>query len=214
MKRRFRLPYTKEQVYSMLLAGCKAEVKMREREFYPTQSFCRNVDQVAECLTSDCSKFGLFLCGYAGTGKTTIIKAMQSLIEYMRYDEPSGKSSKHFETGFSFVTAKNLLRLSKQFNNPTKDNVEDVADYRRILRREILAIDDMGEEAAESMSYGEIITTVSDVISYRYEHRLFTAITSNLQPSEVEARYGGRISDRFREMMQIITFNEQSFRAL
>lgn len=216
MVERFRLPYTAEQVYTMLYAACRAEVVSRYRDFKDTEAYKQHLWDISRWLTSESSTFGLFLCGGAGNGKTTILKAMQNLVKYLRANEPSGDSRYDFpKRGFMLVTAKELVLLAKAYNNPTRENYDDVNRYKRIRNIEILAIDDLGVEPKESVHYGDYVTAAMDVISYRYEEQFCTLASSNLAADEIKKYYDERIADRFREMMHIVNFgNEQSFRKL
>ena len=75
-----------------------------------------------------------------------------------------------------------------------------------------LCIEDMGREASEVMSYGNILSPVADIVEQRYADQLFTIITTNLTPEQIKERYGGRVADRFREMLEVITFRHASYR--
>ena len=211
---RFRLPYTPQQVYAMLYAACKAEVASRHREFNDTQEYKQHIWDIAQWLTSQSSTFGLFLCGGAGNGKTTILRALQNLTNYLRSDE--GYSSRHDEyptRGYTFITAKDLVLLAKAYNNPTRENESEAYRYKKLRTIEILAIDDLGQEPKESIHYGDFVTAAMDIISFRYEEQFCTLVSSNLSATEIATYYDERIADRFREMMHIINFGtEQSFR--
>ena len=213
MATRFRLPYTPKQVYAMLYAACKAEVASRYREFQDTQEYKQHLWDISRWLTSQDSTFGLYLCGGAGNGKTTILRALQSLLNYLRSDEDICQNGKYPIGGYKFITAKDLVLLAKAYNNPTRENENDVWKYKRLRNIEILAIDDLGQEPKESIHYGDYITAAMDMLSYRYEVQLCTLVSSNLSAGEIGPYYDERIADRFREMMQIINFGaEQSFR--
>lgn len=216
MATRFRLPYTDKQVYSMLYAACRAEVTNRHREFIDTDTYKEHLWDISKWLTGKSSTFGLFLCGGAGNGKTTIIKALHSLLRFLRSDECGIRECREFpEKGFIFIPAKELVLLAKAYNNPTRENSSDVAKYKRIRNIEILAIDDLGTEPRESVNYGDYVTAAMDVLSYRYEEQFCTLATSNLSADEIKTYYDERIADRFREMMHIVNFGtEQSFRRL
>ena len=76
----------------------------------------------------------------------------------------------------------------------------------------MLGIDDLGEEEIEMMDYGNRVTPVIDLLSYRYDRMLFTMVTTNLTPAQIRSTYGDRIADRFNEMMLIIPYETPSFR--
>lgn len=213
---RFRLPYTEEQVYTMLHTACRVEVENRHRTFLSTELYRRHLWDIAKWLTSDSPMFGLFLCGGAGNGKTTILRAMKNMVDYLRSDEQySSRQQERPISGYRIVNAKELVMYAKAYNNPSRDNADTVKEWRRVRDMEILAIDDLGTEPRESMHYGDFVTAATDILSYRYEEQLCTIVSSNLSAGEISQYYDERIADRFREMMHIVNFgNEQSYRSL
>ena len=77
----------------------------------------------------------------------------------------------------------------------------------------MLGIDDLGTEPKEYLVYGNIHTPIVKLLSSRYDSRLFTMITTNLTPTQICNYYGARIGDRLNEMMKIIVFPNNSYRA-
>lgn len=209
---RFRLPYTPKQVYTMLYEACRVEVEHRQRQFNATDEYKRHLWDISQWLTSTSPTFGLFLCGGAGNGKTTIIRALQNLVNFLRDDEYS-RDDEYPVRGYMIVTAKELVRFAKAYNNPTQDNKADVYKYRQLRSIEILAIDDLGTEPRESIHYGDFVTAAMDILSHRYEEQFCTLVSSNLSANEIATYYDERIADRFREMMHIVNFGgAKSFR--
>lgn len=200
----------------MLHAACRAEVAARLRTFYSPDEYRQHIWDISKWLTSKDSTFGLFLSGNKGNGKTTIVKALQSLYCYLHSDETLSTECDMYNLprkGFRMITAKELVQLAKAYNNPTKDNSKAVDDYRLARDIEILCIDDLGAEPHESMIYGDIVTAVTDIILYRYQEQYCTIATSNLSADEIAGYYDERFADRMREMCHIINFgNEPSFR--
>ena len=76
----------------------------------------------------------------------------------------------------------------------------------------VCAIDDMGEEPTEVMSFGNVITPITDIIEERYAKRQITIITTNLDANGIKNKYGERVADRLRQMVRIITFTNPSYR--
>lgn len=214
--KRFRLPYTAEQVYTMLYASCRAEVTARMRTFNATDEYKQHIWDIARWLVSNDSKFGLFLSGNKGNGKTTMVYALKALYAYVHSDSTYTPESKMHElpyAGFRIITAKELVLLAKAYNNPTKENSQAVGEYKFLRNVEVLCIDDLGAEPRESMNYGDIITAVTDIMMYRYQEQFCTISTSNLSANEISGYYDERFADRLREMAHIINFgNEKSFR--
>jgi hypothetical protein len=131
MVTRFRLPYTAKQVYAMLYEACRVEVAHRHREFNATEQYKKHLWDISNWITSEASTFGLFLCGDAGNGKTTILRALQNLINYLRSDEGYNSNADAYPIrGYMMVSAKELVLLAKAYNNPTRDNTSDVARYK------------------------------------------------------------------------------------
>ena len=132
MVTRFRLPYTAKQVYAMLYEACRVEVAHRHREFNATEQYKKHLWDISNWITSEASTFGLFLCGDAGNGKTTILRALQNLINYLRSDEGYNSNADAYPIrGYMMVSAKELVLLAKAYNNPTRDNTSDVARYKK-----------------------------------------------------------------------------------
>ena len=90
--------------------------------------------------------------------------------------------------------------------------VVDPKEFSQIQDANMLGIDDLGEEEPALMSYGNRITPVIDLLSYRYCRMLFTMVTTNLTPVQIRSVYGDRIADRFNEMMLILPYRNPSFR--
>lgn len=198
----------------MLYEACRVEVVHRHRSFMATEAYKKHLYDIAKWLTSKDSTFGLFICGGAGNGKTTILRALQSLVNFLRSDEIySSRQDEYPPRGYMMVSAKELVLLAKAYNNPTRENESEVNRYKRIKNIEILAIDDLGTEPKESIHYGDFVTAAMDIITFRYEEQLCTLVSSNLAAGEISKYYDERIADRFREMMHVINFNnEKSFR--
>lgn len=212
--KRFRLPYTTQQVYTMLYQACRAEVTHRQREFMATPEYEQHLLDIASWLTSQSSTFGLFLCGGAGNGKTTILRALKNLVGLLQANE-YGRHDAYPKPGYILITAKELVLLAKAYSNPTKENSYEISRYKNLRNIEILAIDDLGTEPRESVCYGDYVTAAIDIISHRYEEQFCTLVSSNLAASEISKYYDERIADRFREMMHIVNFGtERSFRTM
>jgi DNA replication protein DnaC len=80
---RFNLPLSEEDAFVSLMSAIKVEVVYRHRDFVATEELNAQVRRLSSFLTQENSKFGILLAGGCGNGKTTIIKALQSLINVL-----------------------------------------------------------------------------------------------------------------------------------
>lgn len=195
-RERFSLPYSEEQVKDMLTAAVQAEVSYRHQSYRESEEMNSYIAQASSWLVNQ-DKFGLLLCGVPGNGKTTLMRAIQSLLNILDLKDANNQS-----VGVVMVDAREIARLNK-------DNYEAFRNYRQ---RPMLAIDDLGLEPAAVMDYGNILNPVIDLLSYRYDEQLFTIVTTNLKPSQIREKYKDRIADRFNEMMEKIIFKNGSYR--
>ncbi len=134
---------------------------------------------------------GLMIRGNVGTGKTVIVKALKELIK-----SKEGKNA-------CFLHSTELQDLY------VKDDQEGI---QRAKLRDYTIIDDVGVESTESKLYGNVKEPFNDVFDYRYRNDKIMIITTNLTPSEIEDTYGARIIDRFRECMNDLVLDGESFR--
>ena len=196
MRVNFRLPYEESQVRDMLMASVRAEVEYRNRKFIDNPDMRSQVEKAAKWLVT-MDRFGLLLCGVCGNGKSTLMYAIRSLINFIGMEDDY-----HEKMGIVLIDAKEIARLNK----------DAYEQFRGIREKPMLAIDDMGLEPSEVLDYGNVLNPVIDLISYRYNEQLFTIISTNLKPEEIRQKYGARIADRFNEMMERIIFYNGSYR--
>lgn len=182
----------------------KAEVEYRGGVITVDNDTRSHILDAARWLINPNSTPGLLLCGLYGNGKTTLAKAIARLIGFITERE-RGYSNRLY---MPIYTAKNICRMcaaSEKFK-------EQYDEYDELFKKQMMIIDDLGEEPKEVMVYGMIHTPIIDIISERYERQLMTIITTNLDTDELKAKYGGRIYDRFREMLTTIIFENESYR--
>lgn len=192
----FKIPYTEEQVRDMLTASYMAEVAYRHLPYINDDGTVKYIDIASKWLHSPKTP-GLILCGMPGNGKTTLVKAIQTLINSLNIKDDYGRIC-----GISLLNARELARLSK----------EKYESFKNYMTKPMLAIDDLGVEPMEVLSYGNVINPVIELLSYRYDEQLLTIVSTNLRPQEIREKYKDRIADRFNEMMTKIVFETRSFR--
>lgn len=187
-----------EQIYFALLKVMDALIKERKSddELILTDENRHIIGQVAlwyswdERFKGDVRK-GLMIRGNVGTGKSLIVQALCEIIRAYEILVPC------------FLHATELSDLY------TRDDVDGID---RAKKRSYTIIDDVGVEAIETKNYGNIKEPFNDVFDYRYRNNKRTIITTNLTPSEIEETYGTRIIDRFRECMNDLVLDGESFR--
>lgn len=198
MKAHFKLSMNCDTAAQYLYTAIAAEVEYRGMEFVTNDELTSQVDRVAKWLCGSTHKNSLFLAGQCGNGKTTFVRAIQNLVNHLNILNPT--TGKPF--GITFLNAKVIADYCKK--NPEQ--------WRAICDREILAIDDLGTEPREVLDFGNVLSPIIDLISYRYENQLPTIITSNLKPEQIREVYGTRIADRLKETTEIVPFNNGSYR--
>ena len=198
-KEYFKWPLTQQQAEDLLLAAYMAEVESRNRVYIDDSNTRNNISRIARHLVAP-KKFGLMLAGTCGNGKTSLLKAIQSATNFLnlKYEVRSDKEEK---IAISIIDVKDIIA-----------NCKDYQMMEVYKKTPYLGIDDMGKEPKEVLDYGNVCNPVIDLIEYRYDKQLTTFITTNLTPEEFKDKYGERITDRFREMIEKIVFNDGSYR--
>lgn len=194
---------TTREIANAVYASYVAEVASRRGEMRLDDATRAHILAAAEWLADANGKMGLMLAGNCGNGKTTLMLAICNLINWM-YD--SARASKR--RSIRMVKAKEIARMALDKNN--RD------EYQRLMREDMLAIDEVGEEPSEMIQYGMPFSPIRDLLEERYAAQKLTIITTNLinTPArpQLTKHYGERVVDRLREMMTIIPFHNPSFR--
>lgn len=194
---------TQVQACSFIETFYKAEVEKRAGVYVPTESLGNSMDEVARFLTEDNRRrFGLFLNGYIGNGKTTMLTCISKIYSFL-VSEDYILHKDDYGDCFRMVASKDVFY---QFQ-------DDRASFDVIKKSEKLIIDDFGEEPAEMQIYGVAYYPMRDLLMYRYDHRLLTLISSNLNAEQIKQKYRDeRLVDRMREMFYVVAFHDKSFR--
>lgn len=140
-------------------------------------------------------KYGLWLYGTVGAGKTTLMRAIWLACEWLFRCSFIGW---HVE----FAKATSLARLA----------IEEPAEFDGLKKRIMLLLDDVGDESAEVMHYGSVMTPVRDLLMARHELGKLTVVSTNLAMSDLQKRYGLRLRDRVREQYWQEMYASESYR--
>lgn len=191
----FKWDCTRDQAVSILTACYTAEVEKRARRCIMDDATQGHIFNLACWLTDPTdTHFGVMFIGGVGNGKTTMLHALERGYWWMMQDE---SHDYQVEYRLDIINAKQLGDANKTWQK--------------------LGIDELGVEPVEVQQYGNITTPSIDALTYRYDRRLPTFVTTNLaQRSEdgetLRQRYGDRLADRFNEMFKVIAFYNQSYR--
>lgn len=140
---------------------------------------------------------GLLLVGGVGIGKTTIMQF------FKRNQKASYRvmSCREIESDFSAEGEKSVQYCS--YNIPIAINASPFG------HQEIgFCFDDLGTEA-NAKHYGKEKNVMAEIILNRYDNNIpfpCTHITTNLTAAQIKEQYGTRVTDRMKEMFNIITF--------
>lgn len=189
----FRWECTADNARMVIKAFFALEVKNRGKQLVMTDRLKGIICRIADHMTNP-KKQGIILMGGVGSGKSTMMAALQKAHNYL-YPQ-------HNDIGIIIRDAGQIVR-EYQENKPTIDycGVEDM-----------LAIDDLGKEPTEVLRYGTHIQPLVEIFEQRYNRMLPMLITTNLERKQVAEKYGRRIADRFNEMFEVIVFNGESYR--
>lgn len=200
MTRGLRLPLSDREAKNLIYGFYKREVEVRKRIFQFTKELRNNISRIGDFLTVEDNFYGLFIPGTVGNGKTTMMRAIKDLLVYLIDKEKIiyCEGDKYP----TFITARELAELSC-----------DRSAFGIVKNTKYLFIDDLGAEPVEISNYGNFIYPYIDVLEYRYDRLLPTFISSNFSASDLGNKYESeRVTDRMKEMFQIISFKEESFR--
>lgn len=194
----FKLPMTVDEAEAYIRGAFEAQVELRGGAVQYDEMTTKNLRKVAETLAGDSHKFGLLLAGTCGNGKTTTMRAVQSVVQLLNntYYNRRGEG-----IGNRLLEAKEITGLS--------DKDGQLTVYKTVP---VLFLDDLGREPTEVLKYGNVTSPITELLEYRYNQRLTTIVTTNLEPSEIREKYGDRIADRFNEMFALVSYTGVSYR--
>ncbi|QDO95260.1 ATPase [Formosa sediminum] len=131
---------------------------------------------------------GILLSGPVGCGKTSLMNLLRNL----------SLKPKMFE----IIAARNIVFA---YNHLGTKTIQDFGNNK------CYCFDDLGIEPVGKY-YGSTYNVMGEVLLSRYElfleTKIKTHITTNLNATEIEKRYGSRVRSRMRQLFNQLTFNE------
>ena len=192
------------QAYLLLQGAYETEVISRGKEPQMDADTRRNLEKVSQWM---CAKkpISLALIGKVGNGKTTMMHAVISLMEYVM--QQCGK----LLTGHvRIVHARDIAELYRNSSDQEAQNSKKILEALKNV--DVLVIDDIGTEAPEILNYGNPRRPVEELLQFRYDLQKSTIISSNLDVATFREIYGERTSDRMREQYMTLLYNGNSYR--
>lgn len=204
----------KREAYNESLKKSYESLKHDFEDVYTSFSKVYQVDQFNERIVKNlCYYFcedprfegnlnkGLLLVGGVGIGKTTLMHF------FKRNQKFSYKvvSCREIESDFSSTGEKSVMNCSYNIQVATNANPYNQTHVG-------FCFDDLGTEA-NAKHFGHEKNVMAEIILNRYDNKLdfhCTHITTNLTADEIKHQYGTRVSDRMKEMFNLIVFNKDA----
>lgn len=172
-----------------------------EENRFTYENFIRwcHCDTTMQCLDPESGKVipgrlkkGIYIAGSTGTGKSWCLDIMQAycLINgfWLRFPNETDTTT----LSWRCVRADSIC-----------DEYTEFGTFSKYKRRQILAIQDFGQEPQESLFMGNRVDVIRQLVEYRGDRSdQLTLITSNLKlgGEKLLSRYGDRVASRLHEM--------------
>jgi len=154
-------------------------------------------DAVAQVEDIDLDK-GILLAGPVGCGKSAVMKILSCICQ----------------PAWTF-TIKPSPEVAHEFAEQGYKAIDRYAVKAFCLNQHPRAIcfDDLGGES-NIPHYGMHYNALAEILSFRYnlfvDDKVITHITTNLNSTELEERYGPRLRSRMKQMFNLIAFHKTS----
>lgn len=199
---RFKFMLQPQEALDLLTEKYCEEVVRRNRVFEVDEYSTSTLIRIAEALTAERPKLGIWLYGMPGNGKTSLMRAFVRAVERMA-------SARKFDYMGEYFRPKPVLVKATYIANLCKEKPQEFANLQR---ESILCIDDIGTEPVEVQDFGNVKLPIVEVLLTRYDTQQFTMVTTNIAPDKIADTYGLRVADRCREMFVPVKFNGPTYR--
>jgi DNA replication protein DnaC len=152
---------------------------------------------------------GLCLMGNVGVGKTFMMGVFH-LNQNQSYVMVNCRKIEGLWVDQMSAKEKPLQNVIDQYSREIKASINGNPFGQQVLG---VCFDDLGTETRPSKAYGEEKHVLAEILMNRYESGLpfnYTHITTNLSAHDIGIEYGTRVKDRFREMFNLIQFNNEA----
>ncbi len=154
---------------------------------------------------------GILVYGNCGVGKTSLIKAVNSLTYQQHYSTKPIIPFEFLGKLWNFHWNDNTTAIDI-VNADYEDDFKDKGSFiNRLKNVPILFIDDLGAET-KTNKYKHHSQAIEDIIQYRSEGKFYTIITTNLSMDEIRERYGERFFSRICELNYYVIEDNVDFR--
>ena len=203
LQRTFELPVVSSNIVDGLKKYYKNEVNRRGGVYEETDALRESFVSIANFLADEKKRFALCLVGSVGNGKSTMAVAIRDVINYLISNNKTFLNPASDNSYVSIVKARDLSEWYKS----------DMKSFKKAMTKQVVIIDDVGEDLAEISVYGHIHSPFVEFVEYRYDHMLPFVITSNLGSDGIYDKYNNeRFRDRMHEIAKGIKFKDKSFR--
>lgn len=163
--------------------------KVPEGEIRSPRENMKEIKKIAQKFSKNLStaKKNLFFYGETGLGKTFLSSCIVK-------EAIDNGYSVIYETIFRILEAGEALKFNKPIRNPI--------DYQALFEADLLVIDDLGTEQANSFTNSELF----NIINSRIMSGKRMVISSNLEPSMISSKYSERISSRLISDFLLLKF--------
>lgn len=199
-----KIDFSEQHIYNGIANMIFDDLKQKNQTPQAPLVLRESMHKVARWLSREETKDRkwLMMFGKSGNGKSSVLQAIETMIH--RLQNEGWRESCKFS--YKRITARELTSLY----------TSDRATFNGIINYNLLLIDDLGTEPRQVFEYGNPLEPMVEVFNYRYDNRnsknLSMIFTTNIDPNDIEERYGSRIFSRFCETCQSVRFDGDDFR--